>query len=469
MSGKDLFEGMSYVDERFVEEAEKLNRYGLELETSPEGAPGEKRKRNAKMIVRPLAGLAACFAVFVLLVNFCAPVAYACSLVPGLRELAAAVTFSRSLTDAVENEYVQPMDLKQTENAITAEVAYLIVDQKQVNVFYRLDSDQYEALTADPEVLDADGKRPAPCSYHSTGFGAENGELRCLSIDFVDDNVPDSLRIKLDVYTNGIRDEHVAPEQAVEDIYSVDLYEEPDYLAHFDFLLEFDPKFTAAGKIFPVNQTVILEGQAITITDIEVYPTHMRVDIAESPDNSAWLKGLDFYIETDWGMKFEAASSGIISTGSGDSPSMVSYRADSTYFYEAEHLKLVITGAKWLRKDMQTTYLNLITGEHGEIPEGSEFVSATKQGSGWVVRFKAALEEDGPMYQLFGHLFYDADGNAYEINQWSSMYGDPDENGNTTYFYDEFPLLKFTGDEVWLTPHFSHNWVAEDQIVVTIQ
>ena len=55
------------------------------------------------------------------------------------------------------------------------------------------------------------------------------------------------------------------------------------------------------NKVFPVNQTVILDGQAITITDIEVYPSYMRVDIAESGDNTAWLKKLDFYIETDWG------------------------------------------------------------------------------------------------------------------------------------------------------------------------
>ena len=448
---------------------EELNQPSPRLETALDRACKKKRKRTTKMIVRPLAGLAACFAVFVLLVNFCAPVAYACSQIPGLRELAEAVTFSRSLTDAVENEYVQPMDLFQIQNDITAEVAYLIVDQKQVNVFYRLDSDNYESLEADPAVLGSDGVRPASCSYSSTGWGAGNGELRCLSIDFIEDNVPDSLRIKLDVYTNGIQDEHVAPEQAVSDIYSEDIHREPAYLAHFDFLLEFDPEFTATGKVFPVNQIVILEGQAITITDIEVYPTHMRVDVAESPNNTAWLKSLDFYIETDWEMKFDPVSNGITATGSTGSHSMVSYRADSSYFYEADHLKLVITGAKWLRKDMQTTYLNLITGEHGELPESSEFVSATKQGSGWVVRFKAALDEDGPMYQIFGHLFYDAHGNEYEINQWSGMYGDADEEGNITYFYDEFLLLNFSDDEVWLSPQYSHNWVAEDQIVISIQ
>ena len=78
-------------------------------------------------------------------------------------------------------------------------------------------------------------------------------------------------------------------------------------------------------------------------------------------------------------------------------------------------------------------------------------------------------KEDGPIYQLFGHEFFGADGNKYEINQWSSMYGDPDEEGNITYFYDEFPLLNYPYDEVWLSPHYSHNWVAEDQIVIPVQ
>ncbi len=302
-----------------------------------------KRRRTRQMLLRPAAGLAACFAVFVLLVNFCAPVAYACARVPILRELAEAVTFSRSLSDAVENAYVQPMDLSQTENGVTAEVAYLIVDQKQVNVFFRLTSEKHSELAADPMVVSHNDSR-ASYTWGTNGLYAENGELRCLSIDFVDENVPDSLKVKLNVYSNEMRAEAFVPEHAVDDLFQ----EEPDdarnYLAKFEFLLKFDPKFTAAGKAIPVNQRVVLEGQEITITHIEVYPTHLRVDIAEAEANSAWLKGLDFYIETDWGMKFEPVSNGISATGSENSPTMTSYRADSTYFYDARHLKLVYRG-----------------------------------------------------------------------------------------------------------------------------
>ena len=58
-----------------------------------------------------LGGLAACFATFVLLVNLFPPFARACGSVPVLRELAKAVAWSPSLSAAVENDYVQPIDV----------------------------------------------------------------------------------------------------------------------------------------------------------------------------------------------------------------------------------------------------------------------------------------------------------------------------------------------------------------------
>jgi hypothetical protein len=110
----------------------------------------------ARLIVCPVGGLLACFAAFVMMVNFSVTVANACFKVPVLRELAESVTFSKSLTKAVENDYVQTMNLVQTQNDITAKIEYLIVDQKQVNIFYRLTSEKYkgkyEKLIADPVI-----------------------------------------------------------------------------------------------------------------------------------------------------------------------------------------------------------------------------------------------------------------------------------------------------------------------------
>ena len=80
------------------------------------------RRFRHRFIFRPAAVLAVSFLLFVAAVNFSPAVAYACSLVPGLRELAAAVSFSRSLSDAVDNDYVQEVNLTQTRNDITVQI-----------------------------------------------------------------------------------------------------------------------------------------------------------------------------------------------------------------------------------------------------------------------------------------------------------------------------------------------------------
>ena len=451
---------MNRTDE-FEAMIQELNRPAPGLDGTLDRACRKRRKKIRKMVVRPLAAMASCFAVFVLLVNFCLPVAYACSQIPGLKELAEAVTFSRSLTDAVNNEYVQPMELSQTEQGITAQIAYLIVDQKQVNIFYRLESDRYEYLEINPQT-------DSPCILVYGSFGGGKGELRSFTADFVDEDVPDSMQITLRVYS-GSQPESTEPFRPEQNADEEDTHGTREYLAEFTFQLEFDPAFTASGKVFPVNQTVLLDGQSITVTEIKVYPTHLRVEITEAAENTAWIKDLDFYIETDWGMKFDPVSGGITATGADGSPSMVSYRADSTYFYEAKRLKLVITGAKWLRKDMETLRVNLATGEHGELPEGAALDEAERSGGDWTVTFRVEQEEGEPMHQLFEPTYFDAEGNAYRITLWSTGQRPHKADGSQKCFYVEFSLEDYPYDEVWFSPMYSHSWDAEDRIVITVQ
>ncbi|MBQ8822958.1 MAG: DUF4179 domain-containing protein [Lachnospiraceae bacterium] len=432
----------------------------------------KRRRAGRQRVMAGFAGLAAVFVLFVGLVNFSAPVAYACSKIPIIKELAEAVTFSRSLSDAVENEYVQPMNLQKEDGGVTATVEYLIVDQKQVNVFFRLDSDYYESLATDPEVRTADGKRPQSCAYSISEFGVENGELRCLTIDFVEDDVPEALRIVMDIRDTGDlyrqESESAAPQKVSDSLF--DAQEEVvEYVAYFEFVLEFDPTFTATGKVFDINQTLELDGQQITFTKMEVYPTHLRVNIAESQENTAWLKSLFFYIETDWGMQFDTISNGISATGAEDSKSMVSFRADSSYFYEAKDLRIVVTGAEFLNKDMEKVYVNLKTGETGTLPENVRFVSATKESEGWIVSFEADYRKENHRHQLFLGDFYDESGERYEINCWSTIFGEENENGEITTFVEEFPLNGYSGDEVWLSPNYSHVWTAQEPIEIVVK
>ena len=442
-----------------------------ELEQTLERA--KKKRFRRKNVARTFAGLAASFLLFVLLVNFSTPIAYACSQVPILRELAEAVTFSPSLMDAVENEYVQPMNLTQTDGNVSAKIEYLIVDQKQVNIFYRLFSDVYTQMNTEPKVLNENGGFLGSCSYGPNDWDVPNGELRSITIDFVGTDVPESMLLELNITAQETNFENEAPTASIneeEELFHPTGTKVEDYVAEFEFLLEFDPEFTATGKEYVVNQTVELEGQEITITDVEIYPSHMRVNVTDDEGNTAWLKRLDFYIETDYGMKFEPISEGITATGSGDSKSMASFRADSSYFYEAKTIKLVITGAEWLRKDMEKVYINLETGETGELPEGVEFHSAEKLNGGWVLKLRAVQRKENHFHQILTHQFYDSEGNEYEINSWGSYNEfEPNNSESVKYMIEEAPLADFHGTEVWVVPNYSHEWTAKTPIVVTVQ
>ena len=69
---------------------------------------------------------------------------------------------------------------------------------------------------------------------------------------------------------------------------------------------------------------------------------------------------------------------------------------------------------------------------------------------------------------LYGYL--DAEGNEADIRSWTtSSFVELPEAEWDTHFGESFPLVGYYADEVWLKPHYSHVWLAENPIVVTVQ
>lgn len=50
-----------------------------------------------------------------------------------------------------------------------------------------------------------------------------------------------------------------------------------------------------------MNRTFALDGQTFTLQEAEIYPTHLRLTLTADPDNTAWLAGLDLYLENEHG------------------------------------------------------------------------------------------------------------------------------------------------------------------------
>lgn len=429
-------------NEEYLNLVKELEENTPDLRVSVQKARN-KRTRIA-FVYRPLASLAVCFALFVLLVNFSAPVAQACSRVPILRELAEAVTFSRPLSDAVENDYVQPVDLAQEQNGVTAEIEYLIVDRKQVHVFYRLESEEYKAMYVVPKIMNKEGTDKEPCTWTTPINDVANEELRLITLDYNEEEIPNSLQVIIRAYdSRGYSTEK---------------------LAEFTFLLEFDPNQIAEAKIYPIDQTVVMDGQTITVTEIQVYPTHLRLNVADAAENTCWLNMLDFYIETELG-RFDASASGVIATGTADSKSMTSYRADSLYFYEAEQIQLVITGARWLSKDMEKIHIDLSAGETEELPQGVTLVSPDDENSMSPVMLHVCCDWDQRQHVLLSMAYYDAGGARCQASVSVRDCREHDAN----CWYEWLVLEDYPDDEIWICPTYTHGWAAEEPITITVQ
>lgn len=432
------------------------------LETTVERALKRERasqsKRRAFGI--PAASLTACFTAFVLLVNVFPTFAHACGNVPILRELAKAVCWSPSLSAAVENEFVQPIGKSQTMNGITATIEYVIVDQKQVNIFFTLEGD-YDNLNGEMPQLYPDQK----CGRFVNDFREPPGSLLRYTLDYGEDDVPDGFTITFGVTTYVEPDIGTIPEpmnNSYDDMLEPTEEEEPDILAEFTFDLEFDPTFTAKGEIIPVNTDFEMDGQTMTITEVEVYPTHARVEIQGAAENTAWLNSVELYMENENGEIFKPISNGVSATRDPNSPAMLSFRLESPYFADSQSLTLHITGATWLDKDMERIRVDLKDRTAENLPEGVELLSTERRDNGWIVTFKVKRIRENHSFSVFGHTFYDAEGKEYQ--NFSSASSISDEEG---YFEEIIPLPDYPYDEVWLKPYFSHR--SDPMITVPVK
>ena len=441
-----------------------------ELEATPAALDGtakralrrRRRERRLRIFGVPAGSLAACFVAFVLLVNLFPPFARACGNVPLLRALAQAVAWSPSLSAAVANDYVQPIGQSQTENGITATVEYVIVDQKQVNIFFTLEGKGYETLSAElPEF-----SPEQHCAVQGADFRQKPGTLLHFTLDYQDNDVPEGFTMTLGVTgeTAGEAESQPPAASSVWDALEKDTAP-PDnsILATFTFDLKFDPTYTASGEIIPVNSAFQLDGQTLTVTEAEVYPTHVRVNVEGAAANTAWLKSLDFYLENEDGERFEPISNGVTASGDPDTPAMNSFRLESPYFADSAHLTLHITGATWLDKDMERIRVDLKSGTADQMPEGVELYSAERSGDGWRIEFRARSREENHFHQLFYSTYYDPDGTEHD--QQATSVTAPDDG----YFYRQMVLRDYPWSEVWLCPAYSRTTTAETPVIIPIK
>ena len=438
---------------------------GLENTVAKADAKLKTHKKNVRKYVKtPIVCMASFIFTFVVLVNSSSSFAYACGRIPLIKELAQAVAFSPSLSAAVENEFVQVIEQEQTKGDITARIEYIIVDQQSLDIFYTLSSDVYDDLDLDFDFVDLNNNE---LHSYCTGSGSPTeNDLKQVSIDFIDNKMPEGMKLYVDVFSrDSVSNDDAPTEDTLENLISTPVYETPPYIEQFEFVLEFDPYYTEKSEIININQTFEIDGQTLTLETVEILPTVSIFNFAEDVANSSWLKDIEFYLENEKGEKFEGISNGISSTGNLESDSHLKYYQESTFFSDSTKLNLFITNSTWLDKDMRMVEVDLVNQTADRLPEGVEISKFEQLGNNWILTFTAPKSENNVMYQLFSHKYYDKDANNYDIFSTSSTINEE----NDDYFNETFPLVMYFKDKVYLTPAYSHLAKPDTDIEIKIK
>lgn len=414
-----------------------------------------RRRGRRRWLTRPLGSLAAVFALFVILINCSPTVARAVSEIPVLGELAEAVRFSRSLQKAVEHEYVQTVDQTQTSNDITATVEYLIVDRKQLHVFFRMESRQGMKLKNDIYVE----SQNLYGLFESWSMKELEHDLMLFSLDFKSGDIPSKVDLTLMIYEDpGTEADYFWQEQETEH----------KYLASLTFPLTFDPQFTAPGEIYELNRELILDGQRFTLTKLEVYPTCLYIHLEEDPNNTAWLSQLSFYIETGDGEQFRRPDVGIVGSGSEGSRSYLLYRADSPWFYGTEQMKLVITGAALAPKEMETFRVDLSTGEAVQLPENLTLLGVEQDGADWLIHLRCEMNGEGRRSVRYDMEYLDPEGGRHTL-QWTSGYPEGETAETGTAYLDTLRLKDYSFDSVELPVVRISKWEPSQTLEIIVE
>lgn len=407
-----------------------------ELQTVPPTLAGTAKRAKARAARRrfgvSLGSLAAVAAAFVIVVNAMPTFALACGSVPILRELAAAVAFSPSLSEAVRHDYVQYVGKSQTVNGVTVTLETVIADQQQLVGFYRTDLPAETSATCD---LLGEGI-PA----YSTTSSYSGDALRSFTV-LLDGALPETFTLSLQLTASDAEQERFEVEGS------------------FDFPLYLDPEKTSASVRVEVGKEAVLDGQTLRVEQVVFTPTRTALYLTANPANTASLEALTFHFTAPDGTVYSAVDGNVSAMGTPGEAGFYTYYCQSLFFLEdPAALTLVLEDALWCAKDAAPITVDLNDGSYaGALPAGVTALWVEKNRGSPVVMVETTISQM-PFTSYLGET-------GVESLLLQGGVSQTDEADVRRY---EYPLEDYEGDTIALIPDYTQQSVLDPPLEISL-
>jgi hypothetical protein len=340
--------------EQFAKAISSSKEYPDALYQSTErlGKRLKKERRRKRILFTTLPSFTAAM-LFVILVNN--NIAFARSLkdIPILNKLTEYVMYNASLKSAVENDHIQYVNLKDTDEDLTLSLPYVISDERNLILFFDVPSDflkndHEDVMISREKIIDRDTGKVIDKGYISyssslgyLGESEETSHLSQLNIDFVEVVMPRNLTLEVTL-TKSSHEGSISKKLA-------------EYRFSYDLTLE-PPQ---GPKVYELNQSVWIEDQEILLEKLIQYPTMSLFTYSIKNSNTMDITmSMDFYND---GVLTPLNTTGYLTQheDSPDGKTIITMRIQDNYFKVPKERLLKIHSYTMVPKDRKPLKVNL--------------------------------------------------------------------------------------------------------------
>jgi hypothetical protein len=457
-------------NDEFMELKKTLEQTPIELEYVATKAISKTKIQRRRSILwkTPLISFCSIAVLFVLLVNMFPAVALAMSNVPILKNLVIAVALDPSLKLAVENDYFQVVGESQTEDDVTVTVEYMILDAGHISLFFSVDA-PVKAGIYHYDFTDG-STRPFPAAiFFDTMY--ETDKLEELKIDFVEGNdIPEEIVFKLSINVDQDFQETVTmvlpvSEEADDDVPPTETKASgTEY--EFRFVLHPDKVLSQTVDTVLINQWIEIKEQRIYLDCLDIYPTQARLYYHSDENNSAVIEGLNIWFEDDKGVIYDTRKNGLTGTGDATLNDTQSLYFETSYFTDADTLKMYIDGISIIEKEQLYGVIDYSKNTITNMPEGVSIDTMELKNSTLKLKLKAVSDKPNHTYEIIYSIYNDTDGNEYHFGSWSTGYMADDE---PNIYYSEYQFENYSDNKYKLRWSYSPIQLLEEPIEIDIK